>query len=175
MNIVFIGMSGAGKTTIGKKVSVLLNRDFYDTDDLIVSEIGMTIDSFFKKYGEKKFRELESEIVYEFSKVNNSIISTGGGIVLDENNIINLKKNGKIIYLKGNIDTLFSNLKKSNIIRPLIDNEKESIGNIERLFIKRKDLYKKYSDLTINIDDKTINEIIEELLKNKNVESNHSD
>lgn len=175
MNIVFIGMSGAGKTTIGRKVSVLLNRDFYDTDDLVVSKMGMTINSFFEKYGEEKFREIENEIVYDLSEVNNSIISTGGGIILDGDNMISLKKNGNIIYLEGDTNTLFRNLKKSSVIRPLIDNEKESIRNIEKLLLKRKNIYEEYSDLTINIDDKTINEIIEELLKNKNVESDDSD
>lgn len=172
MNIIFIGMSGSGKTTIGKKTSTILGMEFYDTDEIIGKKIKMEIDSFFEKYGEEKFRIIEENIIGKLSEKKHSIISTGGGAILSDINMKNLKKNGIFIYLKGSLETLVSNLEKSKVNRPLLNDLDNIICNIHKMYENRKYLYDNYADYKINIDNKTIEEIVNEVKKiNKTIES----
>lgn len=85
-------MSGVGKTQIGKNIAKSLKKNFIDTDDLIVSRLGLSIDHIFSEYGEEYFRKIEATIVEEVSTVEDSIISTGGGVVLNPKISIILKK-----------------------------------------------------------------------------------
>ena len=98
-NIVLIGMSGVGKTTIGKALSKEMKRGFIDTDEIIANEAKLEIQDIFSTYGEDYFRKLESNLIDKISKDNNLIISTGGGIILNGKNIRKLKENGVIILL----------------------------------------------------------------------------
>ena len=92
-------MPSCGKTTIAKKLSKLLNKDLLDSDTLIENKIGMKIKDYIKNNGEAKFREVEKEVIEEISKKNNSIISTGGGVILNKTNINNLKQNSIIVFV----------------------------------------------------------------------------
>jgi len=98
-NIVLIGLMGSGKTTIGKKIAEKLKMKFIDTDELIVQKAQKAINLIFAEDGELFFRDLESEVIEEISKQENIVISTGGGAVLREENLNNLKKNGVLFYL----------------------------------------------------------------------------
>lgn len=82
MNIIFIGMSGSGKTTIGKKTSTILGMEFYDTDEIIGKKIKMEIDSFFEKYGEEKFRIIEENIIGKLSEKNIVLLVQEEGLYL---------------------------------------------------------------------------------------------
>ena len=84
MNLVLCGMMGAGKTTIGVKIAELTGRKWYDTDGVISNRYGK-ISDIFEFYGETHFRKIETEIVKELSKLDNLIVSTGGGLVLKSN------------------------------------------------------------------------------------------
>ena len=99
-NLVLIGMSGGGKTTLGKLAAEKLGKTFVDTDAEIVKRIGMPIPHFFAEEGEPAFRKIETEVLHELSSQNNLVISTGGGIVKNPLNVEYLKKNGRIIWLK---------------------------------------------------------------------------
>ena len=107
-NLVLIGMSGGGKTTLGKLAAEKLGKTFVDTDAEIVKRIGMPIADFFAKEGEPAFRKIETEVLHELSSQNNLVISTGGGIVKDPLNVEYLKKNGRIIWLKRDGELLQS-------------------------------------------------------------------
>ena len=107
-NLVLIGMSGGGKTTLGKLAAEKLGKTFVDTDAEIVKRIGMPIADFFAKEGEPAFRKIETEVLHELSSQNNLVISTGGGIVKDPLNVEYLKKNGRIIWLKRDAELLQS-------------------------------------------------------------------
>lgn len=164
-NIVLIGMSGLGKTEIGKSLARSLGWDFLDTDDLIVKEKRMTIDHIFEEYGEEYFRDLETQVIKEVSKQNNTVISTGGGAVIREENAHNLRNNGYIILLMGKIETIVQNLNKSYGLRPLLKGSYEDLNErVRALYKKREHLYLIQSDLIIGVDDKTIPEISKEII-----------
>jgi len=107
-NLVLIGMSGGGKTVLGKKAAEKLGKTFVDTDEEIVKCIGMPIADFFAKKGEPAFRKMETEVLHEISSRNDLVISTGGGIVKNPLNIEYLKRNGRIIWLKRDAELLQS-------------------------------------------------------------------
>ena len=99
MNIVLCGFMGCGKTTVGKILSEKLSMKFVDVDELIEQEQGMTISEIFEKYGEIGFRKIENETIKKVSQWNNAIVSTGGGSVLNVDNVTALKSSGKIFFL----------------------------------------------------------------------------
>lgn len=98
-NMVLIGMPGSGKTTIGQAVSKKLGRDFIDSDDEIKKIIKTDISDYFEKYGEEKFRDVETEVIKNISKLSGAVIATGGGAVLRQENVDALKMNGVLYFL----------------------------------------------------------------------------
>lgn len=98
-NIVLTGMPGSGKTTVGHLLAHKLNRTLIDTDDEIIKKMNMPITDIFAKYGEEGFRNIESEVIEEVSKINGAVIATGGGAILRQSNVTNLKLNGKLYFL----------------------------------------------------------------------------
>jgi len=105
-NIVLTGMPGSGKTTIGRILAEKLNREFIDTDDEIIKTEGKTISDIFGESGEEYFRDIEAGVIKEVSKSSGKVIATGGGAILREENINNLKLNGKIYFLNRSPELL---------------------------------------------------------------------
>lgn len=131
-NLVLIGMSGGGKTTLGKMAAEKLGKTFVDTDEEIVKHIGMPISDFFAKEGESAFRKIETEVLHACSAQNNLVISTGGGIVKNPLNVEYLKRNGRIIWLKRDAELL-----QSGNGRPLAPNKAATL----QLYEERLPLY----------------------------------
>ena len=131
-NLVLIGMSGGGKSTLGKLAAKKLGKTFVDTDEIIVERIGMPIADFFAKEGEPAFREIETKVIHEVSAQNNLVISTGGGIVKDPLNVEYLKRNGRLIWLKRDAELL-----QSGHGRPLAPNQ----AAVQKLYQERLPLY----------------------------------
>lgn len=104
-NIVLTGMPGSGKSTIGKLLKIP-NFTFVDTDEEIEKQCGCSIKELIQTKGEQYFRDLESNVIKEISAKNCQIISTGGGAILREENVTNLKKNGKIFHINANLSRL---------------------------------------------------------------------
>ncbi len=98
-NIVLTGMPGAGKSTVGRILAERLSMDFFDTDEAIVSMTGISISEIFSRYGEARFRQIESDVIRELSRGQGRIIATGGGAILSIKNIDNLRQNGKLYFL----------------------------------------------------------------------------
>ena len=163
-NIVLIGMSGVGKTQKGKYIARKTNMNYLDTDTAIVEEEGISIDEIFTKFGEDYFRNIEEEIIRKVSNLNNTVISAGGGVILRENNIDLLKHNSFIVYLKGDINTIVSNLSNSNTIRPLLKESPDLYKTVQNLYANREGLYKLYSHITVDIDNKSNEDIYNEVL-----------
>ncbi len=140
-NIVLIGMPCCGKTTVGKLLSEKLSMPFFDSDSVITENSKRTIPEIFKNDGEKAFRSLEHDTIFELSKKTGSIIATGGGAVLNSENILNLSKNGKIYF----IDRPLKNLVPTED-RPTAS----SVSDIEKRYNERYKLYCIYADKIIN-------------------------
>lgn len=162
-NIVLIGMPGAGKTYIGKKLAKMLAHfDFVDIDDEIQKESKMNICEIFEKFGEDYFRKLEQEIIEKFSKLKNQIIATGGGAFKVPKNARNLKKNGIIFYLSATSDELFERI-KNETQRPLL-NVQNPLETIKELLSKRHRSYLK-ADFVIDTNKKRAYTILDSILK----------
>ncbi len=159
MIIYLIGMPGAGKSELGKKLSQVLNYQFIDMDEYIEKEACMFIDEIFNFYGEEYFRALETNTLKELSNLDNVVISTGGGIIKNKLHKEIMKK-GKCIYLKVPVEILENRVHGTENIRPLLKTK-----SISTLYAERKDLYEYFQDITIeNINlDESISQILEEL------------
>ena len=139
-NLVLIGMPGSGKTTIGKHLAANLLMDFVDVDDVIVERIRMPISEFFAQNGEKAFRDVESEVIREVSRLQNTVIATGGGAVLRKRNMELLKGNGTIYFLDRPIEHLVT-----SDDRPLSSNR----DALEKRFQERYGFYLEESERRI--------------------------
>lgn len=98
-NLVLVGMPGCGKTTLGKLVAEKLGMDFFDGDEVLRKETGLSPADFIRTRGEETFRDAEEIALRKLSEKNHAVIATGGGAVLREENVLNLKGNGKVIFL----------------------------------------------------------------------------
>jgi shikimate kinase len=162
MNVVITGFMCSGKTSVGKRLAEKLNFDFLDTDDLIENKVGMRITEIFEKYGEPYFRELEAQIIKEVSEKDKLVISTGGGVVLREENVNNLRKNGVIINLVAKPETIYERLKKQPGIRPLL-NKPNPLEEIKKL-LEYRERYYKNCDFRVETDNLSVEEIVEKIL-----------
>ncbi|MCH3963072.1 MAG: shikimate kinase [Clostridium sp.] len=156
-NIVLIGMPGSGKTLIGSKISLKLNKKFVDLDEYIENKEGCPVTEIFEK-GENYFRLLESRAAEEVSAEDNIIISTGGGIIKNFVNIINLKKKGVIIFIDRPIQNIIGDVNIES--RPLL---KDGVDALKKIYRERYDIYKKYCDFKVNNTgsiDETVDAII---------------
>lgn len=138
INIVLMGMPGSGKSTVGNALARKLGRPFIDTDEVIIEREGLHTSKIIEQKGEPYFRDRETEVVMEVSKLQGYVIATGGGVVLREENMKALKQNGIVVFLDRNI----LNLSKDG--RPLSQGE----DALQKLYKERIDLYTKYADIT---------------------------
>lgn len=153
-NIALIGFMGSGKTTIGRILARSLDMKFIDIDRCISMKEKRTIPEIFEEHGEKYFRDLERSIIEEESKDNNIVISTGGGAIIDNVNIKNLKSTSFVVYLDCDVNTIYERVKRSKT-RPLLTNSEDMLQTIQDLYNKRQTLYKISSDFSIKIDSNT--------------------
>ena len=144
-NIVLIGMSGAGKTTIGMAMSYKLKMAFVDMDAYIEKKYDMTISEIFEKYGEEYFRNLETETAkYLSENYKNTIISTGGGVVMCPENMRYLKNTGIVVYINRTVENILSTLNAEK--RPLLKANPDKLYEMRTL---RHPLYIKYADICV--------------------------
>ncbi len=138
MKIFLIGFMGAGKSSVGRCLAKKCNLKFYDMDDEIEKKMKMSIASIFKKFGETKFREVEKETLIELSKKDdNLVIAAGGGTVLSSCNILNMKRNGKIVFLDASFEKVMSRVMCDDS-RPLL--HKASFGERHLIYEDCADL-----------------------------------
>lgn len=140
-SIVLIGMPSSGKTTVGRILAEKCGKQLADTDEYIVRKIGMPISDFFAKHGEAEFRKIEKETVAELSATGGRIIATGGGAVLDAENVRALKQNGVLVFLDRRPENLIATAD-----RPLASRR----SALEKLYAERYDIYCAAAELHID-------------------------
>lgn len=148
MNIAVIGFRGTGKTTTCKLLAKRLDKNLVSTDEEIVKRTKLTIPQFVKKYGWEKFRDIESEVIDGICDFDDCVFDTGGGIILRNENIINLKKNSLIVLLTSDIKTITSRIKNSKERPTLI--RSDFLEEIKDILEERDPRYKKAADYTID-------------------------
>lgn len=137
-NIVLTGFMGAGKTGIGRTLARELSMAFFDTDRDIEEATGMTIPAIFRRYGEKRFRSEERLAVSRACRCRDTVISTGGGVVLDPRNMEDLRNTGLIVNLGADPDVLYDRVRNSRD-RPLLQGA--SRAEFRERFLQRQPLY----------------------------------
>ena len=143
-NIVLIGLSGCGKSTVGRRLARRLRLPLLDTDVMIEERTGRTIPDIFAREGEAGFRNMETACVKEAAEKEGVVISTGGGVILREENMAALSKNGLVVF----IDRHPSHILRSTTLgdRPLVQNDRDRLF---RLYADRLALYRRHADVTV--------------------------
>jgi shikimate kinase len=162
MNIILTGFMGTGKTTVGRRVADLLKVPFVDVDETIQRQTGKSIAELFQTKGEPAFRVLESATIQELAAQERSVISTGGGALMNAQNRIFLEKNGVLVCLNARTGTLLERL-KNDLTRPLLAGENAQ-ERIERLMQERQAVYA-ICPVQIVTDNKTIEEVAQEVVQ----------
>ena len=161
-NLVFLGMMGSGKSSIGSLIAKKLQLNFIDIDNVIENELGLSIKKIFETKGENYFRELEVNALSEI-KSSKVVVACGGGIILDHRNRKNISSNGKVIFLHASTLSLKNRL-LSNLDRPLL-NDTDLEKELKKIWDYRKKYYYDTAEITINTDD-----LNPELLSNQIIE-----
>ena len=139
---------GCGKTATGRALAKELNYRFIDTDNLIEQQNGMTVANIFAQKSEAFFRQQETDLLKQLHGADNSVIATGGGIVLSEENRVLLKNLGTVVYLKAAPEELYKRLNNDNT-RPLLNKNTNKLTEIKKLLKLRQPLYKSAAAYTM--------------------------
>lgn len=140
MAVALVGLPGAGKSAVGRRLAQRLQLPFIDSDDLIERRIGCSIRDYFEREGEQSFRDLEQTVITELAASAQGIVSTGGGSVLREANRVQLRTNFHVIYLRSSPEDLFRRL-RHDVKRPLLQ-VADPLGRLHELYSARDPLYR---------------------------------
>ncbi len=162
-NIFLIGFMGCGKSTIAGYLHDTFSMDVVEMDDIIAKREGMSISDIFETYGEQYFRDVETNLLVEMQNKSNVVISCGGGTPMRENNVLEMKKNGRVVLLTAQPETVLQRV-KDNHDRPLLENNK-NVSFIADLMAKRSEKYEAAADIIIQTDGKNEQEICEEMIQ----------
>lgn len=161
-NIYLVGFMGTGKTAVAKILASKLSKEFVEMDAVIESQEGLEIKDIFAQKGENYFRNLENNLLKKLSKQNNFVVSCGGGVVCNSNNIKLMRQTGFVFCLFASASVIFQRIKNQNN-RPLL-NVKNPLVKIEELFNARKHCYQKAGE-RINTDGRSPSEVADFILK----------
>ncbi len=162
MKIFLIGPMGSGKSKIGKILSSELDKDLFDLDKEIEKDLNLSINEIFKLKGEAYFRSIETKYLKKSLELKDYIVSTGGGIVENEENLNILKNEKYVIFLNSKVESQFKNTKDSDK-RPLLNssNPKEIL---QKLYDKRIDKYKKIAKMEFFSDSMSNEELANKIV-----------
>lgn len=152
-NIILFGFKGAGKTYLGKLLSEAIKRSFIDTDDRIIHHYAKEkhlIREIHRSLGEVCFRGLEKMVIHQLDKTCNAVISLGGGVILDSDNVAHLQTIGKLVYLKASFESLQERILSQGI--PSFLDVKDPIGSLKQTYDARLPIYESIPALTIDVD-----------------------
>ncbi|MBO0482312.1 shikimate kinase [Candidatus Enterococcus courvalinii] len=163
-SIVLVGFMGSGKTTIGTLLAEKLSVSLVDLDELFEQKYAMTIAQYFEKQGEASFRQAETQLLQEQLTASKAqVISTGGGIVLNQRNRALLKNGGMVIFLEASSAELYQRvIHDQKNVRPLA--RQKTIAEFSELYQTRQAFYEEVATLQIETTDKLPQEIVSEIL-----------
>lgn len=157
-NIILIGMPGAGKSTVGVVLAKILGKDFEDIDLIIQRKEKRRLQNILDTDGLQKFLEIEENALLD-ANFNNTVIATGGSAVMSEKGMLNLKKNSTVVYLKLSLEAITKRIHNLSS-RGIAMDKGQTLADI---FEIRKNLYEKYSDVIIDCENCSIEQIIEKI------------
>lgn len=160
-NIFFVGLMGAGKTTVGRYLAKNLGLDFYDTDQEIEKRTGVRVPTIFEMEGEAGFRKREVSMIDELTQLPNIVLATGGGAVLSADNRQHLASRGHVIYLRASVQDLFLRTRFDRN-RPLLQNNNPK-AKLEQLFAERDPLYLEVADNIVDTGNQPVINIVQQI------------
>ena len=169
-NLFLIGYRCTGKSSVGRSLAATLGRSFIDTDSLVVSENGMSIRNIVISRGWEAFRRLEHTALQQVCTLDGRVVATGGGIVLDADNVKLMKKSGKIIWLRASPETIKARMlqdQATETLRPALTST-DSISEIEETLAKRAPLYQDAMDFSVDTDNVRLDAIADFIIENLN-------
>ncbi|MFY3793140.1 shikimate kinase [Ureibacillus sp. MALMAid1270] len=155
--IYLVGFMGSGKSVIGRRLSYFLRLPYYDMDREIVRQQGMSIPEIFEKYGEEYFRKLETDFLLNF-RDEACIISTGGGVAVNEENRKIMRRTGLVFFLDANFEDIYKRVKNDKN-RPIV--QKSTKNELEQLYFSRKKYYHLAGHIRVLTENRSIRQIVE--------------
>jgi shikimate kinase len=163
MNIILIGFMGSGKSAIGHKLARELGMDYLDTDEIIEKTEKISINDIFGRKGEPYFRNLETEVIKTLQDYDNFVISTGGGMVLREENVKMLKEIGPLVLLWADPEVVCQRVKRETH-RPLL-NVSDPKAEIKKILDYRTPIYNKVADLKVDTSKLNVGEAVAKIIQ----------
>ncbi len=160
--IVMVGMMGAGKTTVGKRLAHHLGRQFLDSDQELEAHCGASVATIFDLEGEAGFRKREARMIERLIAQPNVVISTGGGAIVTESTRKLLKQSGYVIYLKAHLADLWNRTKRDKR-RPLLRGS-DPRGRLSELFEARRAWYEEIAHLTVETGRQPVDTVVDRIL-----------
>jgi len=174
MNIFLIGYRCTGKTTVGRSLAKRLERLFFDTDLELVKEQGIKISEIVGKKGWAAFRDIEKRVIQCACERDNQVVATGGGAVLDEENVKRMKERGVLVWLRADIKTIEKRIIEDNTtqdFRPALTS-KGSVEEIRETLLARNPFYERAMDFFVDTDSMDIEAVSDRIIQNlKKIES----
>ena len=161
--IFLVGLMGAGKSTIGKQLAKALNKEFVDSDREIEAHTGATIPLIFELEGEEGFRRREREMIDKLTQEPETVLATGGGAVLSEDNRKVLRERGVVVYLHATVDQLLERTRMDRN-RPLLQTA-DPRAKLEELMQIRDPLYRDVADIIIDTGTASIRDVVQQLVR----------
>ncbi|HKO88332.1 MAG TPA: shikimate kinase [Burkholderiales bacterium] len=161
-NIYLVGLMGAGKTTVGKQLAHRLGKSFHDADHDIEKRTGVRVATIFEIEGEAGFRAREVEAIERLTEMENIVLATGGGAVLDARNRERLAAHGYVIYLHGLPRDLWQRTRHDKS-RPLLSGE-DPLAKLKELYGVRDPLYREIADLVLDTGKQSVSSLMRQLL-----------
>lgn len=162
-NIFLIGPMGAGKTTIGRQLALLMNLEFFDSDAEVETKAGVAIDWIWDVEGEQGFRRREMQTIDELSQRQGIVLATGGGAVTTPDNRKHLAGRGTVVYLKASVEQQVRRTRKDKK-RPLIQNP-DPEKKLGELMSQREQWYEEIADFVISTDGSNIKSIANSIFR----------
>ncbi len=162
-NIFLIGMMGAGKTTVGRLLAQHLGKVFVDSDEEIQKSTGVTIPHIFDVEGEAGFRLRETNVIHRLVQLNNIVVATGGGVVLNGQNREAMRRNGVVVYLKSAVHDLWQRTRHDRS-RPLLQTA-DPRAKLKELYEQRDSLYTQVADLVMPTGRQSVHSLVLQLQK----------
>lgn len=153
-----VGLPGSGKSTVGKQLARSLKVDFIDIDSAIEHRIGMSIRSFFEREGEQSFRDVEEAVLADCMRGSDTVIATGGGVVLRPANRQLLRESSTVVYLRASPDALFRRL-RHDVRRPLL-RVADPYAALQTMFRVRDPLYRETAHYVIETGRPTVSNLV---------------
>jgi shikimate kinase len=158
-----VGMMGAGKSSVGHRVAARLQVPFVDSDQEVEELIGSSIEEIFTSLGEGRFRTLERRIVAGIARTSPAVVATGGGVVLDDENVEVMRATGLVVWLQAPPAILAARTSADGPTRPLLQ-QADPAARLARILADRRERYEATAHIAVDNADRSLGEVVEEVI-----------